>query len=457
MKRFPQSRKRRAENMNDRSLLLVSYTFPPFGGVGVHRALSLVKYLSALGWKIHVITARNPSAVGSDPGLLTQVPESVTVHRTWTIDLPFAVKKALKKVMSGGGEAEAARAEPVAPGGAPSFKGRLVQAVKDFLSPDPQVLWLPTAIREAERVVRRNRIRAVLVTVPPYSSFMIGNALKKRMPDVALVSDIRDEWLTYYFDTLGFNRSAHARACAERVERETVEASDRIVTVTERARLEMMRRYPEQPQSKFVLNTNGYDPATFQDFRSRPNASGKVLLSYTGTVYAPADPTRFVEALGMLSAEARAGLLIRFIGYVENPVFRALLESRGEVVRLEGFLPQKKALEELEATDFVLLIWNDEINIPGKLYDYLGTGKPVIAMAHPDGEVWRIISETKAGWLADCRKPVAMAALLTRVFAERDGMLAEHAPDREAVRRYERPRRAAEYSEILESAIRERS
>ena len=77
--------------MNDRSLLLVSYTFPPFGGVGVHRALSLVKYLSALGWKIHVITARNPSAVGSDPGLLAQVPESVTVHRTWTIDLPFAV------------------------------------------------------------------------------------------------------------------------------------------------------------------------------------------------------------------------------------------------------------------------------------------------------------------------------------------------------------------------------
>jgi glycosyltransferase involved in cell wall biosynthesis len=424
----------------------------------VHRALSLAKYLSALGWNIHVITARNPSAVGSDPGLLAQVPESVTIHRTWTIDLPFAVKKALKKVMSGGGGAsrEAIPAEPIPaePIAGASFKGRAVQAVKDFLSPDPQVLWLPTAIREAERVVRRHNIRAVLVTVPPYSSFTIGNALKKRIPDVALVSDIRDEWLTYYFDTLGFNRSAHARACAERVERETVEASDRIVTVTERARVEMMRRYPEQPESKFVLNTNGYDPATFQDFRPRVNATGKVLLSYTGTVYAPADPTRFVKALAMLPAEVRAGLLIRFIGYVENPAFRAMLEGCGDMVRLEGFLPQKKALEELETTDFVLLIWNDEINIPGKLYDYLGTGKPVIAMAHPEGEVWRILSETKAGWLADCREPAEMAELLTRAFAHRDTMLAEYAPDREAVRRYERPRRAAEYSEILDSAIR---
>jgi hypothetical protein len=325
--------------------------------------------------------------------------------------------------------------------------------VKDFLSPDPQVLWLPTATRAAERIARAHKIDAILVTVPPYSSFRIGIALKKRFPHVALVSDIRDEWLTYYFDTLGFNKSAHARACAERVERETVAASDRIVTVTERARLEMRRRYPAQPESKFVLNTNGFDPDTFRDFTPRPNQTDKVLLSYTGTVYAPADPTRFVEALNLLPPEARAGLLIRFIGYVENPAFRALLESQPDLVRLEGFLPQKQALRELEHTDFVLLIWNDEINIPGKLYDYLGTGKPVLAIAHPESEVWRIVTETRAGWCVDGRDPLKIAALLTRAFTQRDSLLAEYNPDREAARRYERPRRAAEYSDILDAAI----
>jgi glycosyltransferase involved in cell wall biosynthesis len=210
--------------MTKRNLLLVSYTFPPFGGVGVHRALSLAKYLSALGWNIHVITARNPSAVGSDPQLLKQLPESVSVHRTWTLDLPFAFKKALKKAASGGGAAPAETApKPAAERGveARTLKSRLVQAVKDFLSPDPQVLWLPFATRAAARIVRRHDIQVVLVTVPPYSSLRIGTALKKRFPGVALVSDIRDEWLTYYFNTLGFNRSPYARARAEQVERET--------------------------------------------------------------------------------------------------------------------------------------------------------------------------------------------------------------------------------------------
>ncbi|MDP9054813.1 MAG: glycosyltransferase [Acidobacteriota bacterium] len=440
--------------MPNKNLLLVSYSFPPFGGVGVHRALSLAAFLPASGWNVHVLTARNPAAVGSDPELLKQIPDSVTVHRTLTLDLPFALRKSLKRFFPGeSAPAAAQRAREEEPDF--SLRSWLIQRTKDFLSPDPQVLWLPFAIRAARRIVAREAIDVVIVTVPPYSSLEIGIAIKKRFPHIVLVSDFRDEWLTYYFHTLSFNKSPYALARATRIERDCIEASGRVVAVTENARSEMRKRYPDQPPGKFLVNSNGYEPQLFRDFKSRPGLSSKVTLGYTGTVYAPADPTIFVQALKLLPAGLRARLLIRFIGHVENPAYRTMLQSEPELIALEGFLPRNQAMAELETMDFLLLIWNDTINIPGKFYDYLGTGKPIIAFIHPDSEVNRILTKTRAGWWADGRDPSQIAALLTSACGEKNGLLEEYAPDRDEIRRYERPRRAAEYSALLESALRE--
>jgi hypothetical protein len=71
------------------NLLLITFSFPPAGGVGVLRALSLAKYLPENGVRVDVLTARNAPAVGKDLTLLQQIPSSVVVHRTWTLDLPF--------------------------------------------------------------------------------------------------------------------------------------------------------------------------------------------------------------------------------------------------------------------------------------------------------------------------------------------------------------------------------
>ena len=100
----------------------------------------------------------------------------------------------------------------------------------------------------------------------------------------------------------------------------------------------------------------------------------------------------------------------------------------------------------------MLLIWNDDINIPGKLYDYLGTGKPIVAFADPQSEAWRLIEATRAGWCADSSSPRSIAELLTKVCESREHLLAEYNPDREAIRRCERPQRAIAYSNLLKEA-----
>ena len=83
------------------NVLLVSYSFPPAGGVGVVRAASLARHFPAEGIRLDVLTARNASAVGLDCSLLQEIPGDVAVHRTVTLDIPFAIKKRIKKLIVG--------------------------------------------------------------------------------------------------------------------------------------------------------------------------------------------------------------------------------------------------------------------------------------------------------------------------------------------------------------------
>ena len=84
------------------NVLLVTYSFPPAGGVGVLRATSLARYLPAEGIRLDVLTTLNASAVGSDSTLLKEIPTEVNVHRTVTLDLPFGIKKRIKRLITGG-------------------------------------------------------------------------------------------------------------------------------------------------------------------------------------------------------------------------------------------------------------------------------------------------------------------------------------------------------------------
>jgi hypothetical protein len=82
------------------NVLLITYSFPPAGGVGVLRAASLARYLPSAGIRLDVLTTRNAATVGADSALLRDIPSEVTVHRSLTVDLPFAVRKRLKHLVS---------------------------------------------------------------------------------------------------------------------------------------------------------------------------------------------------------------------------------------------------------------------------------------------------------------------------------------------------------------------
>ena len=431
--------------MTPTRLLMISYLFPPVGGVGVQRALSLAKYLPECGFDVHVLRARNAAAPVYDPGLLRQLPPGVTVHDAFTPELPFAFRQALWRRMSGGRRAApAGRSAPARR----SWKRLPADLARRILCPEPEVLWVPFALRQARRIVRRHGIEAVMVTVPPFSAFLVGNALKREFPHLKLIADFRDDWLRFYLGEFEYQKSDYTRRRAAAIERQTVELADAAVVVTRSMQRDIAARYPDLPSHKFVFIPNGYDPQSFPAVEPGKPAGSRVVVSHIGTVYSASSARYYLSALDRLPADLRQTVETRFIGRIADDE-KAYLGGRASEIKQLGFMPQAEALGHMAETDYLLLTMTDAASLTGKIFEYLAAGKPILAIAPKDGEVARVLQETGGGWCADPHDEAAIQQLLRQaVERKRNGENGFH-PDPEAIRRYERPRLAAQYGRLI--------
>jgi len=212
-------------------VLLVSYLFPPCGGVGVQRALAMARYMPAAGVDVSVLTARDPiSQHGSDPDLERLIPAGIHVCRSAAWEPPRAMRDRVKRALSGENRAGASTGKADQP---VSRLRRLVKTtVERVLFPDTQLLWVKPSLKEASRIIDQEGIGAVILTLPPFSLLLMAVELRKRFPRLRIVLDLRDEWLDYHLPEFDRAASAWKREHAARLERSAVQAADMVVTVT---------------------------------------------------------------------------------------------------------------------------------------------------------------------------------------------------------------------------------
>jgi glycosyltransferase involved in cell wall biosynthesis len=330
--------------------------------------------------------------------------------------------------------------------------------IQDILQPDPQVTWLPVLTRAARRIVRKRKIDLVLITVPPFSSVLLVEKLRREFPRLAIVVDFRDEWLSTTFDLVSFlfSSSERARCIARNAEASAVTNATAIVAVTEAARRQIRARYPQEPEGKFHLIPNGFDAgrlrgsATLAKPRSG-DRDDRIVVTYVGTVYASTEPSTLVQALQSLPTELKSRFKLRFIGHIEETRFRDALLQLGEMVELKGFLPQHEALALMNETDYVLLINHDPLNVGGKFYDYVGGGKPILGAVHPEGETRRLLEELRAGWWAGNHDVEGIRQLFVDAIARGHSPIGEFHPDLGKIAQYERKVLAQRYAALLHS------
>jgi glycosyltransferase involved in cell wall biosynthesis len=320
--------------------------------------------------------------------------------------------------------------------------------VERVTCPDPQVGWYPFAVRRASRLIEKAAIDSVVVTVPPFSALLIGTALKRRYPQVRLVLDFRDEWLRYFLSTFAHKHSDYIRKRAVEIEREAVGASDRVIAVTTATLNEIRSRYPVEPEDKFQLVPNGYDPEQFRGVLPAKTQSERVIVGYVGTVYKPTSPEVYLKALAGSSEHVRERLETHFFGRIADEVSSSMFAQDECQIRCHGFLQQNQAIRRMLGCDYLLLTCTEPLSIPGKLFEYLASGKPILALVKPGTDSARVIEETRSGWCADPDDVEAVKRMLC-LAAERK---LPGPRNWEAIRGYERPRLAARYAEIIRSA-----
>ena len=175
------------------------------------------------------------------------------------------------------------------------------------------------------------------------------------------------------------------------------------------------------------------------------------MATYVGTVYGSTEPSTLVEAMQSLPPEVKSRFKLRFIGHIEEPRYRESLLELGDMVELKGFLPQSEALALMNETDYVLLVTHDPLNVAAKFYDYIGSGKPILATVHPDGDVRRLLETLRAGWWADSRDVEAIRKLFIDAAARGDSLASSFQPDRDKIAQYERKPLAQRYASLLRS------
>ncbi|HAH26014.1 MAG TPA: hypothetical protein DCL77_20015 [Prolixibacteraceae bacterium] len=270
----------------------------------------------------------------------------------------------------------------------------------NFLLPDPRKGWNKYAFKKASELIREFNIDTVVTTSPPHSTQLIGLKLKQTF-NIKWVADLRDPWTDIYYYNQ-FKHTALARAIDLRYERKVVENADLIVTVSEDVKRIFAGKSSLPIASKTVVIPNGFDEDDFKNIHV-PSETKKVI-TYTGTISEAYPVDCFLEALCSLDQELKSQILIRFVGKVPPSVVQKFRDTHLEI-ELAGYVDHSKSIEYLFRSSLLLLVIPEVKNnhgiLTGKFFEYLASGKPILAIGPTKGDLAKIIAETNCGKLFD--------------------------------------------------------
>jgi glycosyltransferase involved in cell wall biosynthesis len=367
-----------------KKILIVTYYYPPMLSIATQRLLALSRKLSEKGWAVSVLSVdpgrERIAETKTDMGLNNLIPEGVAVYRVGSQGAPR---------------------KPGTPSAIAFPLLSLFRKVRRriFLR-DPQESWTRKAAREAEGIVAREGIGIVLVSVPPHSLLALASRLHRRL-GIPVVTDFRDNWTTN--DEAVFPTPLH-RWIAFRTEKTAISRSSLVITVQK----DLLETW-KVPVGLHV--PNGYDEGLFPSEESVTRLQ-KYTISYLGSLYGGRNPEALFRAVGVLAKEIPRladSLSVEFWGWNWNTDLTRLTATHetGSIIRAMGVLKYKDSLMRLCQSDMLLLVIpkkkgaGGETVFTGKLFEYMYSGNPILALAPTRGAAADVIRAHDAGFVVD--------------------------------------------------------
>ncbi|WP_296704770.1 glycosyltransferase family 4 protein [Algoriphagus sp.] len=420
-------------------VLIITYYWPPSGGSGVQRWLKFAKYLPESGWEPVIFTPENPDFDLKDETLLDEVSPKLEIMK-FPIWEPYQL---LNKIR----------------GNKKTHPGRVLEQ-KDqgwiekgaiwlranLLVPDPRIFWVKPSVKFLTDLVKNGQFQAVITTGPPHSMHLIGRGLKRKT-GIFWLADFRDPWSQWEFlDKLpmqSFVRKKHAE-----LEKTVLKEADVITTISPTFQRDLKKIFDREIE----LLTNGFDlsdiPAGFKPVKKK---SLQLNLVYSGIIDSIRNPMPLLKAMKEEFKPHKENVSFTFVGRVSDSVQEQIaidswLKSH---VHFAGYVSHEEVFSFYEKADALVLILtntkNAQGNIPGKLFEYLSTKIPVIALGDPEGDSSEILVEAGAEKVMSFSDHVGIQLRLRKLF-ESDG---EH-QDTASIDHYSRKNLSFQLAKLLD-------
>lgn len=432
-----------------KKFLIITYYWPPAGGAGVMRWAKMTKYIAQYGWEPVVYTPSNGETGVYDESLLNEIPGSTTVVKTpiwepYDLYKAFLGRKKKDKLYSGFINEKKK----------PSLAQKISVFIRgNFFIPDARLFWIQSSVKFLKKYLKENPVDAIISTGPPHSMHLIADKVH-RATGIPWIADFRDPWtnIDFYRD---LNLSSWADKRHHALELKVLTNASRIVTVTWRSRDEFKEI---AKRNDIEVIPNGFDDADFP-LDQRGSLDKDFTIVHIGSMNKDRNPEVFWKAIQLALQESddlNDKLKIRLVGPVDFSV-RSSVEHYGlqRFTEFVEFIPHDEAVKLQQQAQINLLVINNSPNartiIPGKLYEYLGSGRPLLAIGPRDSDSARVIEMTKGGVVHEYDDIDGLKDRILEYFTlYKAGTLTGNA---EGTQQFTRRHLASEYAKVLDSLV----
>lgn len=375
-----------------KKVLFISFYWPPSGKASIHWPLDMVKYLPEYGWEPSVLTVKEDSFSEPDKSLGKELPDNLKVFRTNFWDPFYIYKKLLGK---------SSRETLVASEALTKTEQSMIQKLSVWIRmnlfiPDARMGWYFPGISEAKRILKREKFDLIVSNGPPHTAHLLGKKLSKKFK-IPLVPVFIDPWvdIAYYRNQ---KRSKLTLKIDNHFERSVMEQSSQIIMVTNEMKNYFEKKYPFV-KTKSNLLYWGYNESIFKSVKSKKEEKDYKILLHAGNIFDYQNPKKLWNTIKNINSGGHK-IRIRFVGTVGPVIKKAIKENDLEnVTEYFGFLSYPEVLEQMCNADYLLVCATEPRHLPGKLFEYMRTGNPILAFGDGNSEVANILKDTNSGML----------------------------------------------------------
>jgi len=396
--------------MKMKKVLIIAYHFPPVGGPSVQRTSKFVKYLPCYGWQPVILTVKNPDSDYFDPTLSEDIHPETVVRRTFSLNLwrYCRIAKYGKKSLYESGDKGKGR---------DSFLTKPFWIIQRVLSkfannflfiPDEYNSWLPFALWYGLKLIRKEGIRVIYATGYPWTSFVIARLLSK-VTRIPYVIDFRDPWAASPYTT-SKERAQLKFRISKMVERLCVGDASRVINVNDNITSITKRCYKKIDKAKFITITHGFDADDFNTWEAKTKKNGKFIMSHIGTFYSNRKPDKLLEAVKLVienCPDLKEKIEVRFVG-ITGSLVDDMVRSIGlkDIIKIVPYCSHKESIAEMRNSNLLVLIQasvdgKKAETATGKIYEYIASGRKILALTSGRNEAVRIIRDLNAGTSVD--------------------------------------------------------